>query len=99
MGDIQGPYSEDSVELFQYIQKNTKEDSIVLFFKPRVMTLYTGRYSARTLDSTQIEKSGAEYITCQQNSICDAHINQFWPGIKKIFMNGHFILYQFENLQ
>jgi hypothetical protein len=41
----EGPYSADSVELFDYIKQNTKRSDAIIFFKPRVLTLYTDRRS------------------------------------------------------
>jgi hypothetical protein len=41
----EGPYSPESIELFDYIRKNTKEDEAIIFFKPRALHLYTGRRS------------------------------------------------------
>ena len=42
---IDGPYSPDSIELFNYIEKNTKPDDAIIFHKPRALSLYTGRKS------------------------------------------------------
>ena len=42
---IDGPYSKEATALFKYISSNTKNDDIISFFKPRVMSLYTGRKS------------------------------------------------------
>ena len=42
---IDGPCSKEATELFKYISSNTKNDDIISFFKPRVMSLYTGRKS------------------------------------------------------
>lgn len=40
-----GPYLSTSKELFSFISNNTRNDSIIMFFKPRVMRLYTNRQS------------------------------------------------------
>ena len=42
---IDGPYAHDSKEMFNWIKENTKDDDTIIFFKPRVMSLYTGRKS------------------------------------------------------
>ncbi|UCV19544.1 ArnT family glycosyltransferase [Ferribacterium limneticum] len=43
----QGPYTEQAVEMFAFIAHNTLEGDIVVFRKPRVMRLFTGRSSIR----------------------------------------------------
>jgi hypothetical protein len=40
-----GPYTSTSKDLFTFISNNTKKDSIIVFFKPRVMRLFTNRQS------------------------------------------------------
>lgn len=40
-----GPFSPKARELFTYIEKHTKPDDVIVFFKPRVMRLMTGRKS------------------------------------------------------
>jgi hypothetical protein len=42
---LNGPYSPDSIELFNYIKKHTGKDDAIIFHKPRAMTLYTDRKS------------------------------------------------------
>lgn len=42
---IEGPYSADTLELFDYIKGNTNRDDAIIFYKPRSMSLYTGRKS------------------------------------------------------
>ena len=41
----EGPYLSTSKELFSFISYNTKNDNIIVFFKPRVMRLFTNRQS------------------------------------------------------
>lgn len=40
-----GPYALASKDLFTFISNNTEKDSIIVFFKPRVMRLFTNRQS------------------------------------------------------
>ncbi len=42
-GLIDGVATPSAVELFQFVRDNTQEDDVCLFFKPRVLCLYTGR--------------------------------------------------------
>lgn len=38
-----GPFSEQSLEMFNYIKEHTEKDSTIVFFKPRVMRMFTQR--------------------------------------------------------
>ncbi|MBN2296524.1 MAG: hypothetical protein JXM70_29115 [Pirellulales bacterium] len=42
-GAIDGVETRSAVELFQFVRENTQDDELCLFFKPRVLCLYTGR--------------------------------------------------------
>jgi hypothetical protein len=89
-----GPCQKDSVELFNYISLNTSEDSIIIFNRPRVMTLYTDRKSAKIGDFDKIVESGADYIACRQNSKVDLEMQKNGQRANKIFVNGTFNFYQ-----
>ncbi len=49
-------YTPQSLELYEYIRKNTPPDAVILFFKPRVMTLQTGRRSLYILRPEHLSK-------------------------------------------
>jgi hypothetical protein len=40
-----GPFAPKSQKMFSYVANNTTKDSVIVFFKPRVMRLMTGRKS------------------------------------------------------
>ena len=42
---ISGPYKEYNLKLIDYIEKNTNKDDLMVFSKPRTLSLYTGRKS------------------------------------------------------
>ena len=50
---INGPFDPYSREVYQFIQEETPPDSVVIFFKPRVMVLMTGH---NTIMSTECER-------------------------------------------
>lgn len=53
-----GPQEQTSQEAFEYIRSHLSEDETVLFTKPRVLALYTGRKSVCNELSDDIEKIG-----------------------------------------
>ena len=89
-----GPCQKDGVQLFNYISLNTTKDSILIFDKPRVMTLYTDRKSARITNFDKIMESGAGYIVCRQNSQDDLEVQKNGQRVDKIFFNNTFNIYQ-----
>jgi hypothetical protein len=46
--EISGPFDPISTEMFQFVSDNTEPESIIAFFKPRVLRFFTGRNSFRT---------------------------------------------------
>jgi hypothetical protein len=49
-GTSDGPFTSASGELFAFIAQNTEPESTIIFFKPRIMTLMTGRRSLTLSD-------------------------------------------------
>jgi hypothetical protein len=67
--DLSGPEGADAQGLFAYIEKHTGEDDVFLFFKPRVLSLYTGRPVAGWSNGAEhdalwafAEEIGADYL-------------------------------------
>ncbi len=60
---MQGPYTADSIEFFDYIKKNIDINAVIDFRKPRAMSLYTDRRSIITLSLEQLLNSPADYTT------------------------------------
>ncbi len=52
----QGAFSEAANDVFSFIKKNTASDDILIFRKPRVMRLRTGRQSLVVDDSSEISR-------------------------------------------
>lgn len=67
---IAGPYSDDSVKLFNYIKANTNKNEAVIFYKPRTMFLFAERKSFALNKSTfsfdQLLNSRARYVACDK---------------------------------
>jgi hypothetical protein len=89
-----GPCQKDSVELFNFISLHTNKDSIIISNRPRVMTLYTNRKSARIINFDKIIESGAGYIVCRKNSQADFEMKKKGHRVDKIFVNNTFNIYQ-----
>jgi 4-amino-4-deoxy-L-arabinose transferase-like glycosyltransferase len=96
---INGPFDPNSREVYQYIQENTPNDSVIVFFKPRVMRLMTNRDSIMSTDCDHIlkgnylvlsKKVGAnQQIPPEQIYSCDLFLDT-------VFENTRFIVYEIQ---
>ena len=94
-----GPYVSTSKDLFTFISNNTENDSIVVFFKPRVMRLFTNRQS---LLINQVNKVAQGDYLCMYNhskpnlqiSKCDVVFLLKDHKIHLLYQNVDFQLYQ-----
>jgi hypothetical protein len=97
-GLINGPFNADSIELYDYIRANTKEDDAVIFSRPTVITLFTNRKSARIYELDNILNSHAEYIVCEKKrkKYYDL-VHNLRKDYDCIFENDSFILCSLRN--
>lgn len=80
---LSGPQSLASVELFEHVKDNVPKNEAILFLKPRVLALYTGRNSM-----SNERKQAAHSIKAQLDTIPIQHLltcAQIWnPGIDSV---------------
>ncbi|RJQ56224.1 MAG: hypothetical protein C4526_02205 [Nitrospiraceae bacterium] len=95
---VDGPYSPDSVEMFNYIKKNTNKDDAIIFHKPRAMTLYTDRKSFAmdhfTFTPDKAYDSDAKYIVIAKKKYIDFDLrfDDFQGKLECEFENNSFYL-------
>jgi hypothetical protein len=66
-----GPYTQSSMEMFSFIEKQTDPKSTIVFFKPRVMRMITGRKSVRLTDVNGFSR--ADYLCMYVRANEDAY--------------------------
>jgi hypothetical protein len=59
---MEGPFTETSMSMFEFIRRNTEKDSVVVFFKPRVMRMMTGRKSIMLTKMEELALSRGDYL-------------------------------------
>lgn len=80
-----GVETKESVEVFDFIRRKTPEDSVFMFFKPRVLVLFTGRKAEMYRKSENphrnwnyLEQVGATHILVKYHSenlaVSDVHL-------------------------
>lgn len=58
-----GPQEPASLEAFEYIKKNTPENSVIVFAKPRALALYTGRIGMWNEPTDDLQKLMEKFET------------------------------------
>ncbi|MBW2594475.1 MAG: hypothetical protein JRC93_00585 [Deltaproteobacteria bacterium] len=97
---IEGPYTAESVEMFDYISTNTSKRDIIAFRKPRVMTLYTDRTSLLSNKFNkfdQIISSKVNYLVCWEHlpkPLLITIIKDNEESFELVFQNNKFKIYK-----
>ena len=92
-----GPYSKNSIEMFDVIKTNVGELEVVIFRKPRVMTLFTTKKSIiytnikdfKKLNWYVVDKDNFMNIDLKRDILFKKN-----PAIK-YYENNQFIIYKF----
>jgi hypothetical protein len=99
-GVVEGPYTKDSAEMFDYIRTNTSIDDVVIFRKPRVMTLYTDRLSIAVLGYDGIVASDARYVVLARElddqQWKDSLIHEHEEDFELLFENKSLAIYEIK---
>jgi hypothetical protein len=95
-----GPFTKNSNEMFEYINKNVPKDAVIVFFKPRAMRMLTNRKSIMV--DNPAELTNGDYLcilrkasydqlqpTSIDNLVRDKHI-------QLIYKNSFFLLYKIQ---
>lgn len=97
--EINGPFDPYSVEVYDYIKEETPPDSVVVFFKPRVMLMMTEHPTIMSTECDRMLKGDYivlsrkvgenQQITPENIEACDLPLNE-------VLKNNRFIVYQLE---
>lgn len=96
---INGPFDPYSTEVYSYIKENTPADSVVVFFKPRVMVMMTERPTIMSTECDRMLKG--DYIVLsrkvgENQQITPEKIDACNLPLKEVLKNSRFIVYQIE---
>ncbi|MEP7133483.1 MAG: glycosyltransferase family 39 protein [Chloroflexota bacterium] len=96
---IGGPFDPFTKQVYAYVKQKTPSDSVIVFFKPRVMTLMTDHLSIMSTKCDRLltgdyvvisKKDGSnQQIPPNEISNCNAPLN-------KVFQNLRFIIYKVD---
>jgi hypothetical protein len=71
----EGPYSAESQDMFSYVRSQTLHSDTIVFFKPRVLMLYTGRRSIIHVRLDKILSSGGDFVLLYSSPAFDRGVN------------------------
>ena len=93
---INGPFDSFSDEMFNLIKEETPSDSVIVFFKPRAMRLFTGRDSIMVLECDRL--SLGDYIvlhtTWEYSQILPDKIQDCSQPMELVYENRRFLVYE-----
>jgi hypothetical protein len=96
---INGPFDSYSKEVYKYIQEETPANSVVIFFKPRVMRLMTGH---NTIMSTECDRMlRGDYLVLSRKvgrnlQIPPEEIGACHLPLNEVLKNSRFIVYEVQ---
>lgn len=89
---IEGPYTDDSVEMFHYVINNTSKNDLVIFMKPAVMRLYADRNSTHLIDR---DADYFVYMNALKNEPEQVKILKSpTQNFTQVFSNAGFVVYK-----
>lgn len=101
VSDEYGAYSKDAKELYSYVVENTSTDAKMIFFKPRVLYLETGRLGFQTFDIRRL--SDADYLILSRDGYgtFEYDIESIYPeesrALDKVFENASMKMYRIRH--
>jgi hypothetical protein len=96
---INGPFDPYSTEVYTYIKEKTPPDSVVIFFKPRVMLMMTDH---PTIMSTECERMWkGDYLVLsrkvgENQQITPEEIDSCGLPLEQVLKNNRFVVYQIQ---
>lgn len=96
---INGPFDPYSMEVYEYINEKTTPDSVIVFFKPRVMVLMTGRDTIMSMECDRILLG--DYLVLSRKVEENQQIPPEMIGacnlpLEDVLKNRRFIVYQVQ---
>ena len=97
--EINGPFDPYSIEVYSYIKEKTPADSVVVFFKPRVMVMMTEHPTIMSTECDRMLKG--DYIVLsrkvgENQQITPEEIDACNLPVNEVLKNNRFVVYQIQ---
>jgi hypothetical protein len=97
---VGGPFDEESTQVYRYLQKQTSEDSVIVFFKPRAMRLMSDRNSIMSTECDRMllgDYLVLSKLVGENQQIPPERIESCQLSLDHVFENRKFVIYQIQN--
>jgi hypothetical protein len=96
---INGPFDPYSTEVYNYIKEKTPPESVVIFFKPRVMVMMTGHPTIMSTECDRMLKG--DYLVLsrkvgENQQIPPEEISACNLALDQVLKNNRFVVYQIQ---
>jgi len=93
---INGPFDPYSSDVYNYIRAETPPDSVIVFFKPRAMRLFTDRDTLMSVDCEHLTLGDYAVISkkAENSQVPPNEIDKCGLALKNLFENQRFIIYE-----
>ena len=93
---INGPFDPVSMEVYQYIKAETAPDSVIIFWKPRAMRLFTSHDTFMSTECNRLPFGDYVVISkkAENSQIPPDEIDQCNLDLESVFENQRFIVYK-----
>jgi hypothetical protein len=96
---INGPFDPYSLQVYDYIKEKTPSDSVIVFFKPRVMVMMTGRPTIMSTECDRILKG--DYLVLsrkvgENQQIPPEQVDACSLPLHQVLKNNRFVVYEIQ---
>ena len=96
---INGPFDPYSREVYSYIKEQTPPESVVVFFKPRVMVMMTGHPTIMSMECDRMRKG--DYLVLsrkvgENQQVPPEEIDACHLPLDQVLKNNRFVVYQIQ---
>ncbi|MDQ3191183.1 MAG: glycosyltransferase family 39 protein [Bacteroidota bacterium] len=97
---VEGPFEAESTEAFNYLQRNSSNEDVIVFFKPRTLNLLISRRSVLIYDFEKIKSVNGSHLVLHKHM---SDFNQVKPDdtrlnttswLKLVFENKYYLIYK-----
>lgn len=95
---INGPFESFSMEMYDYVRANTPPDSVIVFFKPRALRLFTDRDAIMSIECDRLLLG--DYVILHKNweysQILPGDIENCRLPLKLVYENRKYLVYELQ---
>lgn len=95
---INGPFESFSMEMYEYVRENTPPDSVIVFFKPRALRLFTDRDAIMSIECDRLLLG--DYVILHKNweysQILPGDIQNCRLPLTLVYENRKYLVYELQ---